>query len=173
MADEPTRKELNEQLATERAQNAEMSARLARLEQQVAAIPPPETDAQRLVREKRLADAEAELAELRPGAARVLDKPKGPAPTLVPYKGWVRATKDCAYGCYRFGPDPDKGRQYGDVFEIDVPTLWSDDPWEPVIPSWDEGGNLVQVKLRRDVTAVDYRFRPRAVDWGLLAANQI
>ncbi len=43
---------------------------------------------------------------------------------LVPYKGLVKATVLCCIGTQR---------QQGEVFEVDVPALWTDDPYEPVI----------------------------------------
>lgn len=159
---EPTRKELAEQLEKERGEKAKLEERLARLEAAFAAN--TETESQRLNREKRLADAEAELAGLRPDAARPLMAPRGPAPKLVPYKGFVRARVDCAYECYRHA---------GDVFEIDVPGLWSDDPWEPVRVTGDNEDGTPIVNPRTDVTRIDARFRQRAPDAGLLAANQI
>jgi hypothetical protein len=166
-----TRKELAEQLAVEKAEKQKLEERLARLEAAFAAN--QETDEQRKVREKRLAEAEAELMALRPAASQPYQPPTGKRPDFKPYKGWVRALVDCTYDGYRFGPHPDQGRTYGDVFEIDVPTLWSDDPFEPVEPRWDEQGNLIEVKVRKDVVRVNHRWRQRAPDMGLLAANQI
>jgi hypothetical protein len=157
-----TRKELAEQLTAEREEKAKLEARLARLEAAFAAN--QETDEQRQQRERRLAEAEAELVALRPDASRAYQPPSGPAPKLIPYKGWVRARVDCAYDAY-YKP--------GDIFEVELQTLWSDDPWEAVSPRWDEGGALIEVKVRTDVHPVDRRFRQRAPDFGSIAANQI
>jgi len=42
----------------------------------------------------------------------------------VPYRGLVRATEDCATEHYH---------KAGEVFAIDLPCLWSDDPFVPVV----------------------------------------
>lgn len=160
---EPTRKELAAELEAQRTENADLKARMERLEALVAKPPEPvftQTDLD------RLRQAREELEALRPGASRSFAAPTGPAPQLVPYKGLVRATQDCTYGSYRAGPgstsaacganaDPD-----GDVFEVDVQALWSDDPWVPVRQVAREGGAVYYVP-RTDVPIVDARFRVR------------
>jgi hypothetical protein len=152
---EPTRAELTEQLSAERAAKASLEERLARLEALVSAAPPaPAMNAN----EALLAAAIEELQRLRPQAAHEVDRPKGPAPKLVAYKGLVRAITDCAYGGYRHGPKEGVG---GDVFEVDLPTLWSDDPFEPVtIKGEGESGQPLYAR-RTDVPILDWRWRVR------------
>lgn len=52
---------------------------------------------------------------------------------MVPYKGFVRAKEPCYIdGKYYVGPDP-ANRIRASVFEVSMPCLWSDDPFEAVI----------------------------------------
>jgi hypothetical protein len=148
---------LQEQLAAERKAKDEMLARLERLE---AAFKGPQP--QDLATLARLRDAQDELAKLKPNAAAVASLPKGDPPKLVPYKGLVRATQNCAYECFRRGPEwgmNEKKEPFliydGDVFEVKLPALWSDDPFEPV--------KEVDGKFVRDtaIPVLDYRWRLR------------
>lgn len=152
MAEEPTRKELNAKLAEtegalekERADKAALETRLARLEAAFNAQAAPTFSELDLA---RLKAAKEELEALRPGASRSLALPAGPAPKLEPYKGLVRALDKCAY---------DHMYEPGEVFFVDVPALWTDDPYEPVRPV---GTELEpRYERRTDVSVVDFRFR--------------
>jgi hypothetical protein len=133
------------------ADNAELKTRLERLEAAFAARPEPTED-------PRLKDAVAELQTL---PVRTIDPtlPRGKPPVFVPYSGYVRAKENCVIGCYRMGPNPDQGRVQGDVFAVEVPVLWSDDPYEPVniIRTRDDG--QLECEVRRDVPIIDARWR--------------
>lgn len=141
MADELTRKQLQEQLEAAHALIAEMKQ--------------PRNDAAHAATERRLSEALAELAAL--GKPQVSGAPTG-ALQMVPYKGSVQATEDCHIGgAYRKGPfegDP------GDVFTIEVVALWTDDPYVPVnVTGYTETGR--PIVERSKVHRADFRFRPR------------
>lgn len=137
---------------------AEANARLAKLEAAFAAkpVPNPEEDE---VQARRLREAEAELEALRPRASRPTVRLSGPEPKHVPYQGLVRAKVDCAVGCFHEGPNLDKGKVHGDVFSVDVPVLWSDDPYEPVRVSGTREDGTQICEIRTDVAIVDWRWR--------------
>jgi len=106
-----------------------------------------------------------ELAKLKPAAA---GKPVGEMPKKVPYKGMVQATEDCNYEGYRNGPkfynDKDGKRvnvSDGDIFAVDVPALWSDDPYVPVLLKMTEAGQKYSVPNPDAPVRIDFRFRPR------------
>ncbi len=139
------------------AKNQALEERLVRLEAAFSARPTGLTEQDAA----RLAAAIADLATLRPQAAQDLGKPPGPRPALVRYRGAVQATEDCAYDGYHFGPNSDKGRPEGDVFEVDVPTLWSDDPYVPVALSGTRDDGSPRYVRRTDVPIVDFRWRER------------
>lgn len=155
-AHEPTRKELKEQLTAAEADKAAMEARLARLEAAFAAKAEPATFSE--IDLARLKAAREELEALRPGASKPWTPPQGPPPKFVPYQGLARARVKCATEHFH---------EPGEVFAVDLPVLWSDDPFEPVE---EINGEYVP---RTDVVIVSYRFRARAADMGQLAANQI
>jgi hypothetical protein len=146
MAEELTRKQLQEQ-------NEALMARLAALEAK------PANDAAQAVKDKQLAAALAELDSLK--ANRASGAPVG-SPRTVPYKGLVQATEDCHIGgALRKGPRHPEANKVGDVFEVDVPALWSDDPYVPVNVSYDKENGRV-IERRDDVPRVDFRFRIQA-----------
>lgn len=135
---------------------ASLLEKMQAMEAALAAKPEP-TSGEQLMQARRLAEAEAELEALRP--RRLTGRPNGPQPKYVPYKGLVRAKEDCAVGTFRSGPHPDQGKPYGDVFEVDVAVLWSDDPYEPVnIVSYREDNSPI-VERRTDVPVIDARWR--------------
>lgn len=146
MAEELTRKQLQEQLDAANAQ-------LAALKAQPAAAPSDEK------LERDLAAARAELASIK--AAAPAGAPLGPAPRYIPYRGKVQATEDCHIGGrFRMGPlNPNNGSGKGDVFEVDVPVLWSDDPYVPVIASEETAPGVYKVEPHPTAVRVDFRFR--------------
>ena len=141
MADELTRKQLQEQLEAVQAENA-------RLKQG--------NPAQDAVTAKQLAEAQAELAALH--RARPTAPLTGVAPKLVRYEGFAQATEDCHIGGqFRNGP---KDGAPGDVFRIDVPALWSDDPYRAVTVRISDETNQPIVTPNPDApTPIDFRFR--------------
>jgi len=169
---EPTRRELSEQLAQVHAERDEVQERNRKLEERLerleaAFVANQESDSQRAAREKRLSEAEAELEALRPGSGAPARPLSGHKPLFVPYRGLVQATQDCAYECYRKGPAPGVAGSQGEVFEVDVPTLWSDDPYVPVkvLGHRDDGTPITE--RRTDVPIVDARWRARTSDVGV------
>lgn len=155
---EPTRAELQQKLVEKDAAVAAMEARLKALEERPAAAPVLSPQDLALLNAARL-----ELQELRPGASRAIERPRGPAPKLERFAGTVRARTDCFYGGYH---------KKGELFEVDVATLWSDDPYEPVKVDaheeeiTDENGQSIgsnriidKVTRRMDVPVIDFRFR--------------
>lgn len=148
------------------AQNKALEERLAKLEAAVAAK--PEAMSQSDV--AQLAAAIKELTDLHPKAAQPISMPSGPKPKFVPYKGLVRAKVDCAIGTFRRGPDPSKGIA-AEVFAVDVPVLWSDDPFEPV-RQIDTNDAEPRYAVRDDVPVIDYRWRPRADSASLFAESR-
>lgn len=145
----PSRAQLIEERDAAQAKNIALEARMQRLEEGFAKN--QETDDQRRLREARAADAAAELALLRPDAAKPLEVPRGPAPKFEPYRGLVRARTDCATDCYHVK---------GEVFAVDVSVLWSDDPYEAVRQT---NTNDLEPLYERasDVPVVDAKFRAR------------
>lgn len=79
------------------------------------------------------------------------EEQKKTEPKLVPYTGMVRATVDCCI---------DRHRLQGEVFRVEMPALWSDDPFEPVVVlETKEDGTLV-VGPNKDAPApVPFRYR--------------
>jgi len=132
MTEELTRRQLQEQ-------NDALAKRIAELEAETANKP-------------KLEAALAELQALKRPQAE--GKPQGSA-KLVPYRGKAQALEDCHVGgAYRYGP---KDGKPGDVFDIDVPGLWSDDPFVPVTVRYAETGE--PIVERQDLPRVDFRFR--------------
>jgi hypothetical protein len=91
----------------------------------------------------RLRDAEAELAALK------RPEPLPSSAPAVPYQGMVRALVDCYYGSYR---------KAGDVFEVNVKALWTDDPFEPVTVTYDPAG--APIVQPSPAARADFRSRP-------------
>ena len=98
---------------------------------------------------KRLQATIEELGSLHPNASRQLARPAG-TPNFVPYRGLARAKEKCA---------TDGFHEPGDIFSVDVPCLWSDDPFEPIIM---DGDTAVPNPNAPD--PVDFRFRQRVDD---------
>ena len=132
---------------------ADLLNRLAVLEAAFAA----QATAPKPVAPSALEAAQAELAAMHPRAALAFEAPKGPRPVPVPYKGLVRAKEKCAIGCWH---DKDE------VFEVDLPALWTDDPFEPVrevsrsMPTEQFPAGKPIYETRTDVAIIDWRFRP-------------
>jgi hypothetical protein len=103
-----------------------------------------------------------ELQKLHPQAAQPLVKPVGPKPALIPYKGWVKAKESCVYNT----PHPLTGSRIGslyergDVFEVDVTALWTDDPFEAVVVTGaKEDGTPITEPNPDAPIPIDFRFR--------------
>lgn len=90
-----------------------------------------------------------ELGNMHPNASRKLARPPG-TPNFVPYRGLVRAKEKCA---------TDGFHEPGDIFSVDVPCLWSDDPFEPIVMDGD-----VAIPNPGAPDPVDFRFRQRVDD---------
>jgi hypothetical protein len=91
----------------------------------------------RAVKRAKKAAQEALIEQLQRQVAALISERKAPeAPKqveMVPYKGYVRAKQDCYInGRYYAGADR-YGTSEASVFEVDMPALWSDDPFEPVL----------------------------------------
>ncbi|SRR5579884_2243591 len=135
---EPTRAELAEQLAM-------LEARVKAAEQ--------ERDTLKAGRDAELNKALAELQSLRPNAAAAVSAPQG-RPQKVPYKGMVQAKEPCVY---------DRKYETGDVFAVDLPALWSDDPFVPVVVTgYSDTGKPLTEPNTLAPPAVDFRFRPKS-----------
>ena len=79
--------------------------------------------------------------------------------TRVPYKGLVQATRNCVYEHFHYGPSENGA---GDVFEVDLPALWTDDPFTPVVlVRMDDNGKPVTAPNPDAPTPIDFAFRPR------------
>jgi hypothetical protein len=123
--------------------------RITALEAQLSA---PRGDA-KLAGELR--KAQEELATLK-APAPVFVPPTGPAPRLVPYIGLVKALADCHIGQYR---------HTGDVFQVEMPALWTDDPFVPVvITGHTEEGKPITEANPMAPPQIDFRFRTSTAD---------
>jgi len=132
MAEELTRRQLQEQLDAERARNDAMEARLAALE----AKPASAQDIVSAIREdresERSAALERELTEARRQIEH-LQRPQTPEGPGMPYNGWVQAKEDSWDSTgYHFGP---KDGKPGDVFRVNMPDYWPGCPFTPVVIS--------------------------------------
>jgi hypothetical protein len=97
-----------------------------------------------------LTAARAEIARLTRQA------PVGGGEKPIPYKGMVQATMPCAI---------DVLRATGDVFQVDVPALWTDDPYTAVIvKGFAESGKPITEANPLAPEPADFRFRPRTTD---------
>jgi hypothetical protein len=127
--------------------------------------------------EKAAASKDARIAELEAanvkiqeaaqdlGKAQVADltPPPGEA-RLIPYKGAVKAIFECFVGQFY---------KAGSVFFVDVPVLWTDDPYVPVLVTGqnEDGEHLTEANPLAP-TPVDYRFRLRSHDVLSMADSQ-
>lgn len=135
---EPTRAELAEALAAAEAR---------------ATVAESERDELKASKAAELAQAQAELAKLRPNAGQALAPVTGRA-QLIPYKGMVRAKEPCVY---------EHKHEEGDVFAVDVKALWSDDPFIPVVVTGhSESGKPLTEANPLAPPPVDFRFRPKS-----------
>lgn len=170
-----TRKELQEALERSEKLRAEQETRFTELMARLEAVEAKPLSA---IDQRRLADAEAELAQLKRGVS--LSAPQGPAPKLIPYKGSVQAMVDCHIGgAFRHGPDdanrnrPSLGKTQGDVFYVEVGALWSDDPYVPVMVVRTRDDGMPETKPNPDAPPqIDFRFRPRGHDAFTAMGNQ-
>lgn len=152
---ELTRKELQEQLAAANAKLAEKPDVAALVAAEVAKALQQQGDARSAALQRQLDEANAELAKRSVSGPA----PVGAAPKYVPYKGYVQATEDChSGGFYRKGP---KEGDPGDIFDVDVPVLWSDDPYKPVLLKFTDLGVRFAVDHPDPPPRIDFRFRPR------------
>jgi hypothetical protein len=135
-----TRRELADALAEATRINKALAERVEKLE--ANQIPPVSEAALR----KELAEARELLA------ARTVAPLKATAEVkLVRYAGLVQATADCCM---------EHRHAAGEVFEVDVPALWTDDPYMPVIVTGytDDGTPKTQPNAQAP-TPIDFRFR--------------
>ena len=96
--------------------------------------------------QRELAEAHALLA-----ARSVQPLAKVPDVKLVPYSGMVKATADCCIE-HRY--------ETGAVFHIDVPALWTDDPYVAVIVTGYADDGTPKTEPNHDApTPIDFRFR--------------
>lgn len=79
----------------------------------------------------------------------------GPGPKQIPYRGLVRALADCYIGAYH---------RQGEVFHVNVPALWSDDPYEAVTATGTNEIGQPIVEPALDAVRIDQHFRPRSQD---------
>lgn len=129
-------------------QNAALKASEARIAALEASQPSPA-----MLRE--LAEARSFLSSR---AAPVHAQPTRQV-TRVPYKGLVQATKNCVTDHFHLGPSENGP---GDVFEVDLPALWTDDPFVPVVlVRMDDNGKPVTAPNPDAPQPIDFQFRPR------------
>jgi hypothetical protein len=142
-------------MADKEPTRAELLALLEASEAQRRAVE-SERDQLKADQTAELAQAQAELARLRPNAAQAVPPAQGSRPRLIPYKGMVQAKEPCVY---------DHKYETGQVFEVDVPALFTDDPYVPVVVQGhsESGTPLTEVNPLAP-PPVDFRFRPRSHD---------
>jgi hypothetical protein len=149
-----TRKELAEALAKSNALVESQGAAIARLEALLAAKAEPTLGLQEAILQRELAAANAELKDKRELLERVRSRPgaSGPDIKLVPYSGMVVSTAVCC---------PDHRREVGEVFLVNLPALYTDDPFEPVtVLETDENGVAIKWEPNKAApTPIDFRFR--------------
>jgi hypothetical protein len=147
-----TRRELAEALANatamiaaQKEQNAALETRLAALEQ----AKPADNAIVQLETLKALQDLRQSIEQ-----GRIRSSPKfytGPEPDKVPYEGSVQATVECHYGHFH---------KAGDVFQVKVPALWSDDPYVAVIVTGTrDDGTPITMPNKDAPVPIDFRFR--------------
>lgn len=149
-----TRRELADALAEATRLNKALAARVEVLETKAAdadtKIGRELLEAQRLLAERTVQplSAVAVLADVK----------------LVPYKGMVRATAPCCVAPTVNREDGQPAGPHftavGEVFEIEVAALWTDDPYEAVIVTGHADDGTAKTKPNRDApTPIDFRFR--------------
>lgn len=145
-----TRRELAEALEASQALNVRLSERLDALEAKAAA---PTLSVQEAILERELANANAELKEKREALERARSRPgiSGPDVELIPYSGYVQATAPCCI---------DHRRDAGEVFHVNVPALWTDDPYVAVniVGAFETGAPKTEPNLAAP-TPINFRFR--------------
>lgn len=135
-----TRRELADALAEATRINKALAERVERLE---ANQTPPGSEA---ALRKELAEARELLA-----SRSVAPLAKVPDVKHVPYSGFVQASADCCIG---------HRRDAGEVFEVDVPALWTDDPYTPVVVTGYTDDGMPKTEPNRAApTPIDFRFR--------------
>lgn len=135
-----TRRELADALAEANRLNKALAERVDKLE---ANQTPPIAEA---ALRRELAEAQRLLAE-----RSVQPLAKVPDVKHVPYAGTVKATAECCMGHFR---------AEGEVFEVSVPALWSDDPYVAVTVTGYADDGTPKTEPNRDApTPIDFRFR--------------
>jgi hypothetical protein len=146
-----TRKELADELAASRALNAKLLERLDAMEAKQAA---PTISLQEAVLQRELDAANRELGEKRALLEKARSRPATPDVTLVPYSGLVKSTAVCCI---------DTKRDAGEVFHVDVPALWTDDPYVAVVIAGTQIVDGVEVPITEANPAapvpINFRFR--------------
>jgi hypothetical protein len=99
------------------------------------------------------------LKELR-GSKPQSQHYNGPEIKKTAYDGYVRAIESCVVNVlFQDGDFHPVRYEKGDVFQVDVDQLWTDDPYEPVtLKGNDDSGKPVTVGNESAVRA-DFRFR--------------
>ena len=111
-----------------------------------------------LVAEQAKAIEELRAREAPPLPSQIIPQP---GPQKIPYAGLVRSKEACWIGHLRSA---------GEIFHHEVPCLWSDDPFEPVMQTGsDSDGNPTVVPHTDAPTPLPFHLRPRTVD--VLAAR--
>lgn len=88
----------------------------------------------------------------------------GPKISTVPYRGWVRAKQKCqmSHPGEKPGDIAVHVHEEGAVFEVDVESLWSDDPFEAVvITGYEDQAHLVPITKPNPEapTPANFQFR--------------
>ena len=169
-----TRKQLEEKLAAMEAENLklreapastgedpdtkeQLANALAQIEEMKRRQPAPQAPEDASMK-ARLADALRELDALR--AERTVRPPttdaKGTKVKPRPYRGHVQAVETCWAGHPVKGP-----RQEGDVFEVDLPALYNDDPFVPVVVIGTTESGRPIVKPHAEAVVADFLDRPQ------------
>lgn len=150
-----TRAQLAEALAKSNALVEEQGRVIAELQARPAAT----ADPVQLEILKALADLKNSTARQVPATAFYT----GPRVETHPYRGYVKAIQKCQLN--HPNPDGTAGvhvHEEGDVFEVDVEALWTDDPYVPVIVKGyeDQEQKKPITTPRLDAPPqVDFRFR--------------
>lgn len=154
MADpkEPTRAELAEALLQSNALLKEQAAVIAELRAK------PDTSSE--VQLQILQALKDLKASARPQASAFYT---GPKISTIPYRGWVKALQACQVNHPNADGSPGVHvHQEGDVFEIDVPSLWTDDPYMAVIiTGYEDQAQLKPITVKNEdaPTPANFQFR--------------
>lgn len=140
---EPTKQELIDQLAQAQALVAQQSDALSKSNEALERT-------NRLLAEQAAAIAALQEVQAKQPTAQVIPRPGIQA---RPYKGAVRAKVGCFVG--------DSLRAEGEVFDHEVTTLWSDDPFEPVLGGTDQRGDVFYQAHPDAPKPVPFHLRPR------------